>query len=709
MRPGLRIIGFVSVVALTGAGNNADNGLRPERSSTVADSGLSLADPVYDNGLKGEWQDFGWSRRDINGPGAARIEMSGYGGWIVAKPGLQGRFEALVFRVKAAPTSPFLSVALSAGKNNEFPDVLVTGKYLRAAGSELEALIPLKDLNPENKTFDRIVFRSAIADAGWVQIEGIGLWALGATAKKDQRVKAAMSASKQATLAVACSAPAHTVDPMVFGIAYYPMSDYKDQHVWSMNPGARRWGGNHTSRYNWRLGNAWNTASDWFFKNVNYTGDPKFNADMFLNANRQHGVRTALSVPMIGWVAKDTSSYAFPVSASGQQKAYEPGFPDVGNGVKPDGTPLKPGPQSRTSVTSKPEDITAWVEHIRDGDTVAQARRVHQYILDNEPDLWHTTHRDVHPEPASYDELLERTIAYGDAIRRADPNAVIAGPASWGWTGYFYSAADQVAGFANKPDRRKHGDVPFLAWYLRELRAHEQRTGQRVLDVLDIHFYPQGDNIYGGNATDPETAARRVRATRALWDPSYKDESWIADTIQLLPRMQKLIDENYPGTRLSIGEWSFGAETHISGAIATAETLGRFTQSSVLTSAYYWTYPPNESPTYWAFRAYRNYDGNGGHFLDEALATRTEGDVSLFASRDSGRERMVLVAVNKSPTESYGVTTQLEACGAQKSLRTFRFSELSPKLEEQQRRAIQIGAPLTDVLPPNSITVYELR
>ena len=53
------------------------------------------------------------------------------------------------------------------------------------------------------------------------------------------------------------------------------------------------------------------------------------------------------------------------------------------------------------------------------------------YILDNEPTLWSATHRDVHPEPTGYDELLERTIAYASAVRRADPNAKIAGPAEW--------------------------------------------------------------------------------------------------------------------------------------------------------------------------------------------------------------------------------------------------------------------------------------
>jgi hypothetical protein len=145
----------------------------------------------------------------------------------------------------------------------------------------------------------------------------------------------------------------------------------------------------------------------------------------------------------------------------------------------------------------------------------------------------------VHPEPTTYDELLEKTLAYGTAVRKADPDAVIAGPAEWGWTGYFRSAADVEPGRAQDADRKAHGNIPLLPWYLRKLREHEKKTGVRILDVLDVHFYPQGEGIgfEEGGKTDPDTAARRIRSTRALWDPSYVDESWIKEPVRLIPRL----------------------------------------------------------------------------------------------------------------------------------------------------------------------------
>ena len=75
-----------------------------------------------------------------------------------------------------------------------------------------------------------------------------------------------------------------------------------------------------------------------------------------------------------------------------------------------------------------PEDVGDFVKKVRAYEKKIGKKLVFEWILDNEPGLWSTTHRDVHPTPLTYDELLERTIAYGTAIRKADPDAVIAGP-----------------------------------------------------------------------------------------------------------------------------------------------------------------------------------------------------------------------------------------------------------------------------------------
>ena len=483
------------------------------------------------------------------------------------------------------------------------------------------------------------------------------LWGAGESLQLDPQ------SPRSAPFALNCSAEGSPISPLIYGIG-------GSDDPWSTGTTARRWGGNTTSRYNWEL-DTWNAANDWFYSNVGGK-NPRTAIDQFLTENLKRGVSSALTVPMLGWVAKDATSYSFPVSVFGAQQRTSPENPDAGNGMGRDGKPLPPGPPTRTSIAWTPEHAERLVLDIRARDK-ARGRSVGSYILDNEPMLWHATHRDVHPEPAGYDELLAKTIAFGSAIRRADPEARIAGPAEWGWLAYHHSARDIVAGVFLRPDRRAHGDEPLIPWYLRKLREHEQKTGTRVLDILDVHFYPQGERIYG-DAADPDTAARRIRATRSLWDPTYRDESWINERMRVIPLLREWIAKYYPGLGISIGEWDFGGNQHMSGGLATAEALGRFGVEGI-TSAYRWGTVPEKSPSFWAFRAYRNFDGQGGRFLDHSVPV--EGKVplaSLFASRNAARSQVVAVLLNTAPLSPALAQLSLKGCGAAAMARGFTFT-----------------------------------
>jgi hypothetical protein len=319
----------------------------------------------------------------------------------------------------------------------------------------------------------------------------------------------------------------------------------------------------------------------------------------------------------------------------------------------------------------------------------------------------------VHPEPATYDELLERTIAYGSAVRQADPEAVIAGPAEWGWTNYFNSAADVAPG-GNKKDRKAHGNVPLLPWYLKKLHEYEKQTGTRILDVVDVHFYPQGEGIgfEASGATDPDTSARRIRSTRALWDPTYKDESWIDDTVELIPRLKRWIAENYPGRGISIGEYNFGATGHMSGGLAQAEALGRFAEGNI-TSAFLFTYPPYRSPTFWAFRAFRNFDGKGGRFQDNFVPAKFEKGsdsqgMSLFASRSDDGQRVVAIALNLQPDAARNAQVELKGCGRVMNTRVLGYSGEPSGFSERKSSLTQAGGSMQVTLAPWSITVLDL-
>lgn len=653
---------------------------------------FEVGEVIYDSGLKPGWQDRSVSRVELSEGAPARVGFGSFGGLSLHHEPLQSNFGALVFRFKAPPTfADFLSVALTlqGPLAAPHPRVAVTRDHLRTlAGGWSEASIPFGLLNPAAAPFDGVLLqaRRLVADES-VLIDKLILTRAGPTLPAKEAPP-----TRRSFVSLDCRAQAKPISPLIYGIAHGAVSSGETAH---------RIGGNAMTRLNWDLGNTWNTGSDWFFENVksNDAGLP-----FWLAEAERNGVHMALTVPTIGWVAKDATSSGFSRQKFPPQRKYDPYRPDAGDGFSPDGKPLTPLPPTETSEPAPPERIQRWVEAIRARDRARGKRSVQQYMLDNEPDLWHSTHRDIHPEPLTYDELLDRTLRYGGAIRKADPEAIIAGPTSWGWTGYFFSPKDSLAGSLLQPDRRAHGGEALVPWYLRKLAEHEKNTGERLLDVLDVHYYPQADRVYSAQA-DPATRALRLRSTRSLWDPSYLDESWIKERVQLLPRLKGWVEQNYPGRHISLGEWSFGGEQDISGALATAEALGRFGQHG-LYSAFYWNKPEPGSATFWAFRVFRNYDGQGAHFPELSIKTASTDPVSAFAAQDAAHARWVLILLNLDPTDTVELDVDASSCGRFARGRVFEYSGTQAGITPDT----QPGRGLSGLsLPPYSIKIVELN
>lgn len=677
-------------------------------SGTRAVETPAIVEPIYEHGLKGQWQDHGWADHLPKRGEAEVLALSNYGGWILANPRLTGIYGGLVFRFRTSPTwGDFFQVRVDSDKADTFPRVMVGPEHridLESGWSEV--FISMSELNPTLVPFNRVVIRAAksISGQGEVEFDHLGLTQGDpVVAAKAEALRAAPG--QPAAFVVNCAAPPTPISPLIYGIAFSPLRELASDHQFKLNATARRWGGNPTSRYNWELGNAWNTGSDYFFENTHYGHRTNLTWAAFLATQRERNLMTALTVPMLGWVAKDTKSVGFSTDEFGPQARTDSENPKAGNGVSKSGRPLPPGAPALTSIRAPPEFIGQWVSAMTELEK-QKGPMVQMYILDNEPMLWHDTHRDVHPEPVTYDELLERTIAYGTAVRKAAPQALIAGPAEWGWPAYAFSAADAKAGFALKPDRRAHGDVPLIEWYLQKLAEHEKKTGVRVLDVLDLHYYPQAKGLGVGTdgQTDRETNALRIRSTRSLWDARYTDESYIKEPIRLIPRMKEWVARNHPGLKLSIGEYNFGAERHMSGGLALAEALGRFGQQG-LYSAFYWSYPLEGSPAFWAFRAFRNYDGRGAHFLPYSMPTEGPPEASLFAARSEDGRTVTLVALNFSTADALDAHLDLRGCARADSQRVFTYTGDPSGFVEQPKATVGRSVRL----PPYSMSVIEVK
>jgi hypothetical protein len=491
------------------------------------------------------------------------------------------------------------------------------------------------------------------------------------------------------TVEVDTSLDVRPISPLIYGLAGGSAALQKDIRV-----GLVRWGGNPNTRYNWERGNAWNAARDWEFRNGHYNSAQIEDrlasgvADKFVTGARAVGAPALITIPTIGWVARDDNNNNRSV-----------------NVPKSGGAPISPGsdaiagydPAANRRLTSVqsfakkrgafeyPPDLKdeavyqdEWVAHLVQKFGKAAEGGVRFYAMDNEPDLWATTHTDIHPVLPGYDEILSKFLEYGTAVKAVDPTAWVTGPVSWGWTGYMHSPRD-AGKWNERPDRKAHGDLPLIPWFLDQVRKHDQRTGKRTLDVLDIHYYPQGNGVYAGK-TEPSTSALRLRSTRALWDSTYRDESWIGDNVNLIPRMRRWIDQYYQGTKLGITEWNWGADNTLNGGLAVAECLGVFGREGVFL-ANYWTSPKEGSPGHQAFKMFRNADGAGHGFGDtsvKALSSAT-GDVSSFASVDSKTGLPAMMLINKGTDRNENVALTLNHRGALKSASVFRLDGTNPR------------------------------
>ncbi len=507
-------------------------------------------------------------------------------------------------------------------------------------------------------------------------------------------------------LSVDAAAGRHPISPDIYGINLYFADElfsdrFGQDFSWDLHtdPAAlaagadlripvRRWGGNLASRYDWRL-DAWNAGADSFFEiTVDWhmpqperlPDGSRFN--MLQDHARRTGGRTLAAVSMLEWLPKARSAdqsilCSFSMAKYGPQLLSPAWAPDCGNGIRPDGTPVVNDP-SDVAVRTDEHYQAEWLGYLVSRYGRADQGGVAIWELDNEPFWWAVTHRDVHPTPQTYDETAERGIRYAAAIKDADPTALVAGPASPGWPSYYYSLADLVgAGLSfadviterpsvpfwrNPVDRNAHGGRDFSSWYLQQFRNYEREHGRRLLDYFDLHLY--------GIFAQPASDAERLRLTRGLWDPQFAatDLAWGLDDLgsparpYLIPRMREWVEQNYPGTKIALTEYDFGAHKSIVGALAQADALGIFGREGLDLATVFacgGSVAPGDSlasrttdPFAFAFRIYRNYDGIGGAFGETSVqAASVDPDrISLFAAQRSDNA-LTILAINKTTAD----------------------------------------------------------
>jgi len=175
----------------------------------------------------------------------------------------------------------------------------------------------------------------------------------------------------------------------------------------------------------------------------------------------------------------------------------------------------------------------------------------------------------------------------------------------------------------------------------------------------------------------------------------------------LIPRMKNWVATYYPGTKIGVTEYNWGAEADINGATAQADILGIF-GSQGLDLATRWTTPDPSTPTYLAMKMYRNYDGNKSTFGDTSILTAVPNpdNLSAFGAVRSSDGAMTLMVINKDLNNATPVRaniTNFNATGTVQRWQLTSADAITPLANLTLTNPV-----LSDIVPAQSITLYVL-
>ena len=474
----------------------------------------------------------------------------------------------------------------------------------------------------------------------------------------------------------------HAISSYVYGGAFP-----KDAaHITDSNTSVVRWGGNAASTYNWKLF-TYNADNDYFFEDFGF-GALNNAADndsvQFVKDVKSAGSNPLMTMVMLPWVAQSPEiasppnyHWSFSVSQDGACSTKVDQFnTDAGVNLKSNCT---------TTMVASPTQINRAYYPLLDGPpqmgdpanslyrnqwaaamATAFGSSKHFYDMDNEVDIWGGTHVDIHPNESGYNELRDTYLTEARNLKGWDPAAIRLGPVSCCW--YFYWNLN-----SSTDNKSSHANIDFLPWWLNDVYWNDQIAGTRSLESFDIHAYPDGPDT--SNFTQAQKQALATRIYRDYWDPNYTTESWFngntgVTQIQTnpyipfrIPRMKAIINSIYPGTSMSVTEWSaeFAGGADFSTALGDADAYGILGREGVFLSTR-WTAPDPSNPNYQALKLFTNYDGLQHTFAPISVSATHNANPDLFsvyAATVPGGALQTIIVLNKDPVNAAQTTFTL--------------------------------------------------
>jgi fibronectin type 3 domain-containing protein len=526
----------------------------------------------------------------------------------------------------------------------------------------------------------------------------------------------------------------HAISPYIYGLNFYSGVTGAPSLLTFDRDGGDRW-----TAYNW-INNASNAGSDYFYENDDYLCNGSCNASipaeavrLFISGDQSNNLASLVTLQMQGYVSIDTTVVQVPMPFPNLQY-FRPAV-DQKSGAS--SAPFTLTPPAASTDNNVYMDEFAWAldQDFLSANIFGASPTQPTFIsLDNEPDLWSSTHQEVQGSTnVSSTAFVAKTVNLSTALKSLSKNAqtptshfsdlVIFGPVNYGFEGIYSWQGDPTL------SPTPNGADWFADKYLTGLHSASTAFGAPLVDVYDFHWYAEVYDSNGTRITDMTGTTLTdaqvqliVQSPRDLWDTTWTDTGnsnpWIVETlggqaINMLGRLQAKINAENPGMKLSITEYNNGGSNHIAGTIAQADNLGVFGAQGLF-AASLWLLDSAQPYILGGIRAYRGFDGANACFGDTSLQATSSnvGNVMVYASTDSTTPgRTVFVAINRS------TSAQVTAINGATLSGTAHLYQMTAASAQGQNPVAPVsigtmvvsGSSMTITLPALSVTTIDVH
>ena len=297
--------------------------------------------------------------------------------------------------------------------------------------------------------------------------------------------------------------------------------------------------------------------------------------------------------------------------------------------------------------------------------------KLQYWSMDNEPDIWYGTHDDIITTQPTAEAFMQLYFSVAKKARAKFPNIKLCGPvpaSEWQWYAWNNSKITAMNGQS----------YTWLEFFIKRISEEQTTTGIRLLDVIDIHSYPnesssadvvQLHRLYF-DTTYSYPGANGVKTTAASgWDNSITQEF-------ILERCNRWLNQ-YMGPNHNVGtavsEYGF---THVNANVSSvsyASVLGTFADNGVaFFTPWYWNIGQWET-----MHLFSRYSKN----TRIKSVSNQELNVSAYSSINTTNDSLTIILVNRALTTAKTVSTTVTNFNMPNGIYTFKQLKSLPATE----------------------------